>query len=485
MMAAAEARAAWQRTANRCFVQEDAKRAPKLACCPSSSSTSKPLVDLGPGDAANMPEHASAGFVPLNRYPCNSNLPPDTKWWLQLQPNFGHQKDFTSEQLNILEMELESLRDAEMKRMSQLTEDLPVREEVISGISTERNALSSLVLQRRMSATCMKNYSETIAQEPSVVDCDSTQKTLPQKNTGEYWCRDKESMDVDPVEQYMSKQPEKLFDMESPWMGGEKTEPWWRTADKDELASLVAQKSLEHVENCDLPPPQIIHIRKGPFASHESFNQDGTFSSFERKKLTGLCSSVDHSRCCITCGGENRKHRGSDEKDLSYGFDKPFSSDNHSKYSKDPTDTSNTSESEPSKAELMDALRHSQTRAREAENAAQKAYDEKEHIIKLLFRQASHLFAYRQWLQLLQLETFYLQLKNKDQSISTLFPVFLPWTPYKGRQWKRGKQKPKKTKRSQPRYDIGRYVVAFAVGLGLAGAGLFLGWTMGWLFPMF
>jgi len=40
-MAAAEAGAVWQRTANRCFVQEDAKRAPKLACCQSSSSSSK------------------------------------------------------------------------------------------------------------------------------------------------------------------------------------------------------------------------------------------------------------------------------------------------------------------------------------------------------------------------------------------------------------------------------------------------------------
>jgi hypothetical protein len=37
VMAAAEARAAWQRTTNRCFVQQDAKRVPKLDCCPSSA----------------------------------------------------------------------------------------------------------------------------------------------------------------------------------------------------------------------------------------------------------------------------------------------------------------------------------------------------------------------------------------------------------------------------------------------------------------
>ncbi|KAI7997479.1 hypothetical protein LOK49_LG10G01108 [Camellia lanceoleosa] len=52
MMAAAEARAAWQRTTNRCFVQEDAKRAPKLACCPSASSSSK-QVDAGPANTAD------------------------------------------------------------------------------------------------------------------------------------------------------------------------------------------------------------------------------------------------------------------------------------------------------------------------------------------------------------------------------------------------------------------------------------------------
>ncbi|KAK3194600.1 hypothetical protein Dsin_025910 [Dipteronia sinensis] len=40
VMAVAEARAVWQRTANCCFVLED-KRAPKLACCQSSSSSSK------------------------------------------------------------------------------------------------------------------------------------------------------------------------------------------------------------------------------------------------------------------------------------------------------------------------------------------------------------------------------------------------------------------------------------------------------------
>ncbi|KAK7826149.1 hypothetical protein CFP56_032419 [Quercus suber] len=70
----------------------------------------------------------------------------------------------------------------------------------------------------------------------------------------------------------------------------------------------------------------------------------------------------------------------------------------------------------------MEALSHSQTRAREAEKAAKQAFTEKEHILNLFFRQASQLFAYKQWFQLLQLETLYIQIKNNEKSISSLLP---------------------------------------------------------------
>lgn len=162
-----------------------------------------------------------------------------------------------------------------------------------------------------------------------------------------------------------------------------------------------------------------------------------------------------------------------------------FSSTNgYSTTNKDPTNTCHT-ESDLSKAQLLEALRRSQTRAREAEKAAQQAYSENEHIIKLFLRQASHLFAYKQWFQLLQLEILCLQLKNKDQPISTLFPVVIPWRPYKSRQLKKGRPKAAKWKRSPPRYAFSKYAFAVALGLSLASAGLLLGWTMGWLLPSF
>lgn len=39
-------------------------------------------------------------------------------------------------------------------------------------------------------------------------------------------------------------------------------------------------------------------------------------------------------------------------------------------------------------------------------------------------------------------------------------------------------------KHGLPKYEISKLVVAVAVGLSLATAGLLLGWTMGWLFPV-
>ena len=134
---------------------------------------------------------------------------------------------------------------------------------------------------------------------------------------------------------------------------------------------------------------------------------------------------------------------------------------------------------DPSNAQLLEALRHSQTRAIEAENA----YNEKEHIITLFFRLASQVFAYKQWLQLLQINSFSLQLTYKNQPIYSLLPARLPWVPYKGMQVKKAEHKVVKQKKSSLKYGAGRSTTAFLVGLSLAGAGLLLGWTMGWLLP--
>lgn len=137
---------------------------------------------------------------------------------------------------------------------------------------------------------------------------------------------------------------------------------------------------------------------------------------------------------------------------------------------------------DPCKAKLLEALCHSQTRAREAEKAAKLAYTEKEHILKLFFRQASQLFAYKQWFKILQLENLLLQTEGDSSSPLTDFPDVLPWKPHTPRK---KVQKPKRRRRGSQENDIGKYAVAFAVGFTLVGAGLILGWTVGWLLPAF
>lgn len=108
---------------------------------------------------------------------------------------------------------------------------------------------------------------------------------------------------------------------------------------------------------------------------------------------------------------------------------------------------------ELTKSELLEALCHSQTRAREAEKAAQKANNEKEDMITHFMKQASELFAYRQWLQILQLEAV------KNSKIG-----------------KRRKKKKSGYKKGNMSFG------SFLLGLSLGGAGLLLGWTLGWLF---
>lgn len=205
---------------------------------------------------------------------------------------------------------------------------------------------------------------------------------------------------------------------------GELQLPWWQ---RDDLASYVFKRSH------DLPRPMC----KGS-------NPQNAVSRVQvtSKRISPLGTA--NSNCAI--------HQGLREKPIS--------------------------DVDSSKAKILEALRHSQTRAREAENAAKEAYAEKEHAVKLLFRQASQLFAYRQWLYLLQLENLYYQIKNNKTN-----PVSKT-----GKLHKNMKKPPPAKRKIQSRdgvgqyeHDIGKYAVVFVMGLGLVGAGLLLGWTVGWM----
>ncbi len=318
MMAAAEARAAWQRAANRCFVQEDAKRAPKLACCQSSTSTSK-QVDSGPANTGDWPDHPVLGFAHLNRTPSFSNLPPDTRWWLQLQPSYGHQKGLTYEQLNALEAEVETLRAGTVHSTTEFTEVHPRKGDIIPD-DDHKNCKSSHDKQYDLSAVCTKKAPEVRKQEVKALYSKNADELLELMDMrGKY-----ELMDMDRFGCPVSKQANEFcLDPESPWIGSDKSVPWWRATDKDELASLVVKKSLNHIENCDLPPPQKMYVRRHPYARIGCLDRDEALASFDWKAQTGGISKRTHAQGCpdITHG---KQEASSEEGYLQYGSDNSF-----------------------------------------------------------------------------------------------------------------------------------------------------------------
>lgn len=254
-MAAAGARTTWQRRANCCFVQEDAWSAPKFASCPSSSS-SKAESDIAP-------ENLKPDCMPYNP---NPELAPNTKWWLNLEPNCGPQKEFTYEQLTVLEAEFEGLNSGFVHK-TPIISDYYQSNGVLGTRIDMKNSANPFVEQPcQVSVTCTKSDQNKGMQELSA-GIGNDPQVPKKKDSGEFWYSDDHLMNLDSLNCLSSEEPKKLSSsLESQWVGTEKTEPWWRSAGKDELASLVAQKSLEHIENCDLPRPQVKHRRKGPSA---------------------------------------------------------------------------------------------------------------------------------------------------------------------------------------------------------------------------
>ncbi|CAN6830190.1 unnamed protein product [Brassica oleracea] len=386
MMAAGEARAVWQRTVNRYFVQEDAKRAPKLttSSCQSSSSTvsSKQVEDSGSSRTVVDPHNQSsscAGFMP--RHP-NPNFPHMLPHNTSLWGHHHHIQQDHKEQVNT-----------------------PLEAEV--DISEKKPELGA----KSFKSESFQEFIELMETKESYVSFGKDESSSENKLLNEL-----------------------PFDPSSPWnpLSSEKAAPWWRTTDKDELASLVAQRSLDFVENCDLPTPQ--KMNRSYYGSPRSFDSD----AFRDHSIPNQTTHAPRRGNSF----KNRTEEASTESDLS-------------------------------KSKLLEALRRSQTRAREAENMAKEACAEKEHLVKLFIKQASELFGYKQLLQLLQLESLYHQIKSKKiEDSKEPPPVSIPWSSTKGR--KAGRKR--RSKRSKPNGFVG-----LALGMSLVGAGLLLGWTVGWM----
>ncbi|KAH6812032.1 hypothetical protein C2S51_025794 [Perilla frutescens var. frutescens] len=472
-MALAEARAAWQRTANRCLVQEDAKRAPKLAYC-SSVPPSVKQAETEPTSAAGGQDIPSSNSLPFHRSPSYSNLSPNTKWWLQTQPNYGCHRGLMDEKIRSPEGNMEN---------SQIQDSLVdvTRNEDDYEVVSQASHIESLFDNKNF-VTCEKKgikvkeeklrsiYHLPNFQDPVKIELEEDMEEL---------------RDIGIISSEGSKSSGDLyFGSDSSWVGTEKNTPWWRTADTEELAFLVAQRSLDLIENCDLPSPQNVHVKKNLSTDISCLSHSEISTSIPVRKSSGFGGTRDSSPA-TSAGSSCRNLRMLTEEQLLSSPKYPLRDS--------PTQERNREihmqKDDAGKAQLLEALRHSQTRAREAETVAKQVSAEKEHVVKLVFRQAQQLFAYKQWVQLLQLENMYFQLKNnKLLSAATTSPAISPWTVPSNRKMQRGWMKSSgrnraKRRRPRPRYDVGRYAIVFALGLGLVGAGLLLGWTIGWMLP--
>ncbi|MCD7454610.1 hypothetical protein HAX54_025356 [Datura stramonium] len=477
-MAVAEARTAWQRAANRCLVQEDAKRAPKLACC-SSASPSLKQVDTGPANSVDAQNPSGTCFLPFNRNASYCDLSPNSRWWLHLQPNYGYQRGLVSEPID----SVIKVKEAEMENIVPVLDSTPKnskfcdQSEADGGYMDEITVGGSLDSQVTRSSHVNSDLGVG-SKELTDVFTEISKDNFNLEDTGYPYEASKKVL----VDFTVGKQVDELtFDKEYPWLGVEKAEPWWRTADREELALLVAQRSHDFMENCDLPQPQNNFVKR----DHDVDVDVKIYASSMDLKAGSVRQDNANIRRCSNLSFERPRQLDA-EVNLQLHTCKSSSLRNSETPSQKLVPEMNTSGDDESKAQLLKALRHSQTRAREAENAAKQAFAEKEHVVQLVFRQASQLFAYKQWFQLLQLENFYFQIKNnKNQPISAILPVMLPWVPQKTKRLRKKSARVKRAKRARPKYDLSRYAVVFALGLGLVGAGLLLGWTVGWMLPTF
>ncbi|XP_004229996.1 uncharacterized protein [Solanum lycopersicum] len=474
-MAVAEARTAWQRAVNRCLVQEDAKRAPKLACCSSASPSSK-QVDTGPANGADAQNPSGTCFLPFDRNSSYCDLSPNSRWWLHLQPNYGYQKGLVSELVDSIEAEMENIGPVldSIPKYNKLCD----QNEADSICVDKFTVGGSLDSQVTRSASYVNSDLGVGSKELTDVFTEISKDSPNLEDTGYPNEASKKGL----VDLTVGKQIDELsFDTEYPWIGVAKTEPWWRTADTEELALLVAQRSHDFMENCDLPQPQNNFVKQDRDVDVDSkiyASSMGPKAGSMRQQNTNI-----HKRGNLSF---ERPSQLDAEGKLQLHTCKSSSLKNSDTAGQKVVPKMSTSGNDESKAQLLKALRHSQTRAREAENAAKQAFAEKEHVVQLVFRQASQLFAYKQWFQLLQLENFYFQIKsNKKHPISAMLPVMLPRVPKKSKRPQKKSARVKRAKRGRPRYDLSRYAVVFALGLGLVGAGLLLGWTVGWMVPTF
>lgn len=293
-MAAAEARAVWQRAANRCLVQEDRKRAPKLACCPSSAEQQHGSNN---GNCRHSEDRPISNFMPLSWNPMNSNVPPDVRWWVQLQPSFGIQKDLASERRCCLSRKIDG-KKVEDSAPKPKHEETLLCEAADASTEKSRDVFEPPCM---VSSAFMKYSPETGIEELKTVGHYSQAKCRETASNCLY--NESEFSDFECIDPAPLKNPEKAnFDMDVLWKEGEKAQPWWQIADENELALLVSERAMQHIENCDLPrPTQTIPVHRTESYTHKHIGDYGGPSSPAGRVSNPVPGQCDHVKCsCIT-----------------------------------------------------------------------------------------------------------------------------------------------------------------------------------------
>lgn len=294
-MALAEARAVLHGTANRCLVQEDAKRAPKLACC-SSIPTSVKQADTV--SSASRDQDVPTGVsLPYNLNPSFHSLSPNSKWWLYLQPNHGYQKGSIDEQFSSPENRMEvcqkhehfgalAKNDSDPGHVDQTTSKNTFCDNQGTNIATGNK------LDFRVKRDGLRPLSSWKCQDPSKQE-------------------DAKKLTIEDLGLEVPKSANEIYFDPKSWIRAEKNAPWWRTADTDELASLVAQRSFDYIENCDLPMPRNNHAKKEVDVKICCFGRDEISSSLPDQKHDAEghnhYSSRFHTADSLTCGSAFQK----------------------------------------------------------------------------------------------------------------------------------------------------------------------------------
>lgn len=260
-MAGAEAKPSRKHSENHFPAQDDGYRTSNLLSTPLFSSNLE-------CDAAS--DHRAHRFYSPTKaaHLPTSNQTVDTELESDEQPNFQHHEDkyFAVGWAKALHVEVDDASILIPNKTTVSGEEHQNREEL--DYRDCKNYISTEVVSNHKSASTIKK-----------TDCMDELHFIEDHFT-----------DLPNFEGQISKQGEKVsFDLESHWSGTEKTKPWWQSASKDELASLVARKSFESLENCDLPQPRTKHQRKDQSTCLECFDQDCFLtSSFTEMQFSSL-----------------------------------------------------------------------------------------------------------------------------------------------------------------------------------------------------